>query len=230
MRHLILSAFLIACFTSLATAQTQAEFNKFEVFAGYSSLFVERGVADASRVNERYGLDGIEWMKPEETRKQGVNIAATNNLKRYLGLKLDFSAYRYRIKYGGDMALPEEVTRPSLAIKDLGTSLYNFMGGVQLKNNGQQKIIKPFAHVLFGSVLARDEKQINVSDQFSGEHLYSERLTISSSGFAGAAGGGLDVKYNDRLDLRLVQVDFYRSNIGSSRMSGVRIGIGVVFR
>lgn len=237
MHRLIISTFLIAVFASSALAQSRDDFNGFEIFAGYSHLFIESSAIERSlnaneisRYSEERRLTDISGMKEEATGKHGVNLAAIGNVNRYLGLKFDFSTYRNRIRYENGPALPEPVIRPALTIKDLGASLYNFMGGIQVKDNGKQKIIKPFAHLHFGRVLSREEKQLDFNRLTSGELLYSERQTVTSTGFAGVAGGGLDLKFNDRLDFRLVQVDFYRSNIGSERMSGLRLGIGVVFR
>lgn len=231
MRKLILLTFLIACCATLATAQAKDDFKGFEIFAGYSHLFVEDSAASINRNNEDEGLrDYLDWMKGDTTSRHGVDLAATGNLKRYFGLKLDFSTYRNRIKSAESPALPEGIIRPTLTMKPLSNSFYNFMGGVQLKDNGKQKTLKPFAHLLFGRVLEREEQQLDFYDPASREFLYSDRLTVNSTGFAGAAGGGLDVKFNDRLDLRLVQIDLYRSNIGSSRLTGLRMGIGVVFR
>lgn len=230
MRHLVLSVFLIGCFVTLAPAQSKDDFDRFEIFAGYSHLFVENSENEVRRDNVEGGLTDINWMNGEATRTVGVNLAAAGNLRRYLGLKVDFSTYRNRLKYEENPALPEGAISPPHTIKDLGASLYNFMGGVQLKDNRKQKIIKPFAHLLFGRVLSREEKQLDFNCPRSGELLYSERMTVTSTGFAGAAGGGLDVRFNDHMDLRLVQIDLYRSNVGSSRRSGFRMGIGVVFR
>lgn len=231
MRKLILSTFLIACCAALATAQTNDELNRFEIFAGYSHLFVEDSAAEINRNDEAESLkDYLNWMKGDATRRHGVNLSATGNLKRYFGLKLDFSTYGNRTKYAESTYLPEAMMRPTLTMRPLSNSFYNFMGGVQLKDNNKQKTFKPFAHFLFGRVLEREEQQLDFYDPDSREFLYSNRLTVNSTGFAGTAGGGLDVKFNDRLDLRLVQIDLYRSNIGSSRLTGLRMGIGVVFR
>jgi hypothetical protein len=85
--------------------------------------------------------------------------------------------------------------------------------------------IKPFAHVLFGG--------IKLSASESG-------ASVSWNGFTTMFGGGVDVKANKNISVRLAQVDWLYYHFGSkaigtvlfpsfSGSNNVRISTGVVF-
>ena len=83
MRKFILPAAFILCCVSLASAQT--DYNRFEFSAGFSRNQVDTG-SDA----EDFDDDDFD------TRRRGFNgfnLAATGNVSRYVGLKLDFSRH-----------------------------------------------------------------------------------------------------------------------------------------
>jgi hypothetical protein len=52
----------------------------------------------------------------------------------------------------------------------------------------------------------------------------------SETAFAGAFGGGLDIKLNDHIDFRAVQVDYNPIKFSSGTQHNVRLGIGFVFK
>jgi hypothetical protein len=52
----------------------------------------------------------------------------------------------------------------------------------------------------------------------------------SETGLAGAFGGGLDIKLNDHIDFRLIQVDYNPIKFNGGVQQNVRIGIGFVFK
>ena len=229
MRKLFLQAVLIICSATLAAAQGVDGYHRFEVFQGYSYFMLERPEAfgDGTR------LDGFH----------GLNTEATYNVKRYLGLQFDFS--RHSKRYDpcapdmADLFDPAHECFALIAPPDAvaaaddphnRTSLYHFMGGVQLKDNGQSaKLLKPFAHLVVGSVLTRESAPITVADPASGQPILDSE-THSEWGPAGAIGGGLDIKLNDRLDLRAVQFDYHKATIFARSTDNLRFGVGLVFR
>jgi len=107
-----------------------------------------------------------------------------------------------------------------------GVSLknYTYAGGpVIFLSNGT---IKPFAHVLVGG--------IHLSGSQSG-------LSVSWNGYTIAAGGGVDVKVDRAIAVRLIQADWLYYNFSSTSAGGVpvpsfsgsnnvRIASGIVFR
>jgi hypothetical protein len=52
---------------------------------------------------------------------------------------------------------------------------------------------------------------------------------VNETGFGGAFGGGLDIKINDRIDFRAIQVDYNPVYTNRSFDNNVRIGVGIVF-
>lgn len=130
----------------------------------------------------------------------GVEGAVTGNISRYVGLKGDY-AFHYK---SFDAPAPFNVTAKT----------HTLVGGVQFKDNSKEKKLKPFAHLMAG--LANGRVSGFVSD--------------SETGFAGVIGGGLDVRLNDRVDFRLVQLDYNPTRLGGETQHNFRVGIGLVFR
>jgi hypothetical protein len=91
-------------------------------------------------------------------------------------------------------------------------SLQNYLGGIQVKNNAKEGgRIRPFAHALVGGVVA------------------SENFRALGGAFSMALGGGVDVRVNKRVSVRVIQVD-YNPYISSGFYSNnVRVGAGIVF-
>ena len=225
MRKLFLPAVLAACFTTPAAAQKLDGYNRFEVFHGTSVFILERPEPVGAGVT----FEGF----------RGISNAATFNIRRYFGVKFDLA--RYDKKY--DLCAPgQEMTNPSSCFSPfpgavttaddphLKTSIYNFMGGIQLKDNGRgAKLFKPFAHLSIGSALTRERIDTYALDPSSGQ-LFLDFKTRSDWGPAGAVGGGLDIRLSDRIDLRAVQVDYHKATIFARSTDNLRFGVGLVFR
>jgi opacity protein-like surface antigen len=211
MRKLISLAILVAACASISVAQTN-DYHKFEFFGGFSHNRVDTGIGDNDPqlddiIDEREGFNGF-------------NAAITGNITRYVGLKFDVSGH-YNKK-----------TFPigNTASLDLDSSLYNFLGGVQLKDNAPETRFKPFAHALVGAAHA------NIQGNFSNGVCAAvfpspcpTNFDESDTGFAGAFGGGVDIRVSDRVDVRAIQVDYNPTKLfDSSTQHNFRIGVGIV--
>lgn len=225
MRKLFLSLVLVACFAASSAAQSADTFNRIESFNGYSSFHLERPhpIGEGS-VMESY---------------HGVNSGVTINFKRHFGLKFDFARYSRR-----DNVCPTgsneqsiwsptaECFSPPFAEDDshLKTSIYNVMGGIQLKNNSTDgKFFKPFAHLLVGSTITREEGKMAFYNPGVGQFAVETR-TFSDSGLAGAVGAGFDIRMSDRIDFRAIQVDYHKAEVFARSTDNIRLGVGLVFR
>lgn len=131
MRKLVLLSFLVAVCAPAALAQTTGDYDKVNVFLGYSHMRADTGISvadgEASDIlNKREGL-------------HGVNASVTGNLSRYFGLKGDYSFHRrtFNIVDGSDTF-------------SINVNLHNLVGGVQFKNNAKESKVRPFAHVMAG--------------------------------------------------------------------------------
>jgi len=214
MRRLMFLAILIAACASVSFAQSTDDYNKYDIFAGYSHNRVDTGIGD----NDPQLDDIID----EREGFHGFNASVTRNVTRYVGFKFDLSGHY------NQTTLPVAGT----AQLDLDSSLYNFLGGVQLKDNSKETRFKPFAHALVGAAHAK------VEGTFSNNVCIAvfpspcpANFDESDTGFAGAFGGGLDIRASERVDIRAFQFDYNPTRLfGGGTQHNFRVGIGIVFR
>ena len=138
----------------------------------------------------------------------GFTLSGNYNFKKSLGLKADVSGHF------GD-ALTNILPRTDFR-------QYMFLFGPQftLRNSGR---FTPFAHVMAGFAYAQSKND-------------SLGLDISDTGFAFAAGGGVDIKaLSSRLAIRLVQADYVMTRFddgigGTTTSHNLRTSTGIVLR
>jgi len=207
-KSLVLTLALLS-FSSLAAAQT-SEYKKVEFYGGFSHNRVDTGIGDQDPdfndiIDEREGFNGF-------------NTSITGNVSRYLGLKADFAGHfkKKDIPFGG-----------STSVLNLDSRVFNFLGGIQLKDNSTETKLKPFAHALVGAAHARNEVT------FSGACIAivpspCPNFTDTDTGFAAAVGGGLDIRAGNRFDIRVIQFDYNPTRLFDSTQHNFRIGAGIV--
>jgi len=194
MKRLVVLATLFLLSASAVFAQD--DYKKFEFFGGYSSLFVDSLAGDTSNsvVNDVLG---------EKQNLRGLNLAATYNFHKYVGAKFDYSLH-----------LREDNFSRTAGSGTIDTTVQNFLGGIQIKNNASDgPTFKPFGHALFGvatNKLDVDSPQLPAVFGVSDFH-------VNETSFAMAFGGGLDIKINDRFDVRAVQLDWNIINRGDQQ-------------
>lgn len=199
--------------TCASLAAAQSDYKKLEFFAGYSHNRIDTGIGDddpelSDVFNEREGFHGF-------------NTAITGNISRYVGLKFDVSGH-FKSETFPLGSIPNAV--------DLDSRLFNFLGGVQIKDNSSEKTFKPFAHALAGVAYGRN--RVNIRDVgciaiFPSPCPVEETLT--ETGFGAAFGGGIDIRASDRIDIRVIQVDYNPTRLFDSTQHNFRIGVGIVF-
>lgn len=94
---------------------------------------------------------------------------------------------------------------------DSGVNTFTYLFGPQLAANRSGRV-SPFAHILVGGG--------RVSFEDSG----------ASSGFAVALGGGVDVKLNDKVSIRPIQIDYLPIRFNGGTIHNGRVGAGINFR
>jgi len=210
-RTLLLVFFLFGCAT-LTAAQTDDN-PRFEFFAGYSVLGINYKDPEPSNppIPSATAFDGKQFMN------KGFNVSATGYLTKRFGLTADFSAHFKTNK------IPDALGGN---IED-NIRVLNILGGPQYKFRNSSRVT-PFVRGLAGIAVTSNNLKVS---SLNIEH------TFSSTDFALALGGGLDVRLNRRVDLRLVQVDYNpvflkRDNeLGFGRRAdNVRFSFGVVFK
>jgi len=229
MKRLLSLAALLLTFAPAVSAQSD-DYKRWEFFGGYSALNFDNlgDDTDNPRVNDVLG---------EKNTLRGFNLAITGNFHKYFGAKFDYSLHLRE----------DNFSRPA-GSGTVDTTVQNFLGGIQIKNNSEDgPTFKPFGHALFGVAVQKidvDSPQLPVLFGISDFH-------VNETSFAMAFGGGVDIKVNHRFDIRVVQVDWNIINRGDqqtgivlvptpfqvvgtpffipgTRQDNLRLGIGVV--
>jgi outer membrane protein with beta-barrel domain len=211
-KTLMMALVIVAC-ASIAAAQS--DYKRFEFFGGYSHNRIDTGIGDddpdlADVIDEREGFNGF-------------NASATGNLSRYFGLKVDVSGH-YKSR-----TIPIFTIASATGNADLNSSLYNFLGGVQIKDNSTESTFKPFAHALAGVAHARNRLDFTGGCVTIVPSPCPADFTDTDTGFAAALGGGLDIRASKSIDIRVIQVDYNPTRLFDSTQHNFRIGVGVVF-
>lgn len=214
MNKLILAFCLTIISSVFAFAQT-TDYKKSEFFVGYSNGQVDTGA------NRENGLD--EFFQDRESF-HGFNASGVVNVNRYVGIKADVSGSYRSDDFRFPVTTGTTTNNVSFSTK---SSLYNVLGGVQVKDNAATSRLKPFAYALVGAGHGR-VKIDNVSCPTGVD--CSGLVSDSETGLAGAFGGGLDVRVNDNIDFRVIKVDYNPIRFDSGTQHNVRLGIGVVFK
>jgi hypothetical protein len=189
-------------------------------------------VDDEDNKNEFYG--GYSYQRTTNLGNSrnfnGFEVAYTRNVSRYFGIKADVSgAFR-----GDDFSIGGfDATNGAYTYRgETRSEVYNFLGGVQIKDNASRKRFKPFAHALAGVAVNRNRFSRLTCTQGTCPSFVDQVDSFKSTdtGFAAAIGGGLDIRINDKIDFRAIQIDY--NPIYSDRRfdNNVRFGIGVVFK
>ncbi len=217
MQKLFVALFLTA-FTSLAAFAQTSEYKKSEFYVGYSNGQVDTGIDS--------GDSTIDFFRERETYN-GVNVSGVYNVSRFVGIKGDFSATFNSKRFAGEVG---GIGGPATVSVKNDNSLYNFLGGVQIKDNSKEGRFKPFVHALVGAAHARAK----ISDYTCSPTLncgitsYPD-TSFGETGLAGAFGGGLDIRVNDKVQIRAFQVDYNPIRIDGNTQNNIRLGVGLVF-
>ena len=212
------------------TTWAQDDYKRFEFFGGYSALFVDNLAGDT-------GSPRIDDVLGEKQTLRGFNLAAGWNFHKYVGAKFDYSLH-----------LREDNFNRPAGSGTVDTTIQNFLGGIQVKNNSEDgPTFKPFGHALFGVAVQKlDVDSPNLPAVFGISDFHTNETSFSM-----AFGGGLDIKLNHRFDLRVVQIDWNIINRGDqqtgivlaptpfqtvgtplfipgTRQDNLRLGVGIV--
>ena len=204
MRKFLLLGILIFACASMAFAQSTDDYNKWEFYGGYSHNRVDTGAGN-SVITDREGFNGFD-------------TAVTGNVTRYVGLKVDFAGHFNNQSFPANTAQVH-----------IDSSIYNLLGGVQIKDNSRETRFKPFAQALVG--LAHGRNKVDFSDNFCIAIFPSPCIadfTETDTGLAAAFGGGLDIRAGRRFDIRAIQIDYNPTRLFDSTQHNFRIGAGIV--
>ena len=211
-----LAAFVFVIFASIC-ASAQDEIKKAEFFAGYSygNAGVNFGIGPAG-----------EQVYQDRVHQHGFNASGVYNVSRYFGIKGDVSGtYKSEL-----LAFPVPTgiqSSPTITVVFTGNmALYNFLGGVQIKDNVKKTRFKPFAHAMVGAGYRKNEIE---GGPFVCITIIPCPGNTNETGFAGAFGGGLDVRLNKHISLRIFQVDYNPIKFNAGTDHNFRLSTGLVF-
>lgn len=233
MRKLFFLVLLMAVCAPVSFAQS-TDTPGPEVFVGYSNLQAE-GIPGEEGDNESFD----DEVFGERTGVNGFNTAVTGYVSPRFGITGDFSFHKKNQNFefnGGGTGLSRG---------ELDTRVINLMGGPQVRFPTTSRVT-PFVRALFGVANTRFEAEQSTP---TGTGTNESNFTTSSTDFAMALGGGVDVRLTDRVGLRLLQFDYnpvflrdrsvqvlggagaiQTQRLEGQRQDNLRIGIGFTFK
>lgn len=217
----IIALSIAAVSAASVLAQSSADdYKKVEFFAGYSNGQIDTGV--------NTGSDPIDFLRDRENFN-GVNVSGVYNASRYFGVKADYSATFNTAR------VSETFTAGGLNYTvgfENKNQLHNFVGGVQIKDNANDGVFKPFAHAMAGVAHARTKFQDFACTAPAGgncDPFVVGNQTFTETGFSGIIGGGIDFRIGNRFQIRAIQVDYNPTRLGGETQHNLRLGTGIVF-
>ena len=205
---------------AFSSVHAQDEINRWEFFGGYSYMNLNRGF-DPDEFDNSFSD-----FPSNRVNAHGFNGSITYNFRRFIGAKFDLTLHSHGEDFNSNFIT---VNPPLVTPGTFKTSqnVYQFMGGIQIKDNKSGSRFKPFAHAMIGA--GHGITKIGSVD-CPGFADCSSVVDNSETGFAGAFGGGLDIRINNHLDFRAIQVDYNPIGFNSGTQNNVRFGIGLVFK
>lgn len=206
-QKLLLPIFLTSLCAFPALAQSSDDYNKVEFYGGYSRASVQPNAKSSTSFGTTFGQCSSEATDTLGKNFQtsfchrrsfnGFDTSIAYNFTRYFGIKADVTGH-YRTEPFTDVFFGATET---LRTKD---RIYNFLVGVQLKDNGKTKRFKPFAHALVGASRFASTG-VNTAPTYPPDNFTLQSKVTS---FAMKFGGGIDLRVSRRIDLRLVELDY----------------------
>ena len=213
-----IAALIITVCAAHAAAQGRDDnYHRAEFAAGYSharaaSTFESETalIPEEGPLTTRYcAQEGRDSFGPDFQRffceRRGMNgfdASATFNFSRYVGVKGNVSAHFDSQSFSDTFDVGEGQT--FTANVNTTERLYQFLAGVQLKDNAREgRAVRPFAHALVGVARQTARFRMPASNFSEG---FDARANETS--FAMKLGGGLDVRLGERVALRLIEVNY----------------------
>lgn len=226
MRRMALVTVLTLLCSSYAFAQSD-EYKKYEFFGGYSLMHFDRAT-ESNNANLTTLLESKEILN-------GFNVSANYNFHKYAGVVFDYSYHFREDEFNTTFSGPTATVTGTI-----DTTVHNILGGIQFKNNATDgPRFKPFGYGVAGWAI----QKVDLESPNLFPVLGVDGISTNETSFAFAIGGGVDIRLNDRFDLRAGKVDlnFIRRGdqeftravgspliLPSATQFNVRFGVGIV--
>lgn len=205
-KFLLLIAITLVC----APAGFGQDYSSWEFFIGYAHERANNGAdrldARGFAINPGGGTRRVDFVS-ERVPHHGVTGEVVANVHRNVGLVANFS---------GTWAKHDFVDAFTGQQFDATLHRYTLLFGPRFNWRNDSRAI-PFVHALFGAVRYKADFQ---DDDFSCPDT-------NETAFAMALGAGLDIRANDRIDIRPIQVDYLPVFFDDRREDGFRFSAGV---
>ena len=194
----IAAAVAILTFT-LSYVHAQSDINRWEGFAGYSYMNLNRGF-DPDEFD-----DNLSDFPTNRVNAHGFNGSITYNFTRWIGAKFDVTLHSHGEDFTASVfpvqPLPGATPPPAVTVKT-SQNVYQYMGGIQIKDNERGRMrLKPWAHILGGFA-----QQKFILDETAPTNV--RLFKVDSTDFAMKIGGGIDYGVHKNIDIRFIQVDW----------------------
>jgi hypothetical protein len=149
----------------------------------------------------------------------------------YSNLRLDGAnvpgwAVSFHWPLAGSVALVTEATGQYGLTQGEDLKELSVMAGPALAFRPGRRL-SPFVHAKAGYV--RSRRQVEVFGVAIGRDGVCDGSCPSSGGFAAEAGGGLDLRFDERWAVRLAQIDYRLTTLSEDESDRLRISAGLVF-
>jgi len=149
----------------------------------------------------------------------GWDASIAGNLNHWFGLVGEFSGH---YGTGFDSSFIIIVPTPPAIVTDVDSSVYTFLFGPRFSYRKDRRLT-PYGHVLPG--FARSSVSVTVISRGATFHS-----SATSTDFAMAVGGGVDLRLTRSLAFRMIQADYLLTRIGDTTQNNARITTGLVYR
>lgn len=212
----LIFAFIVMIVPCTSTfGQTNGDYKKREFFAGFSNGQIDNGYDSGSSFGS---------FLRDRSSFSGFNVSGVYNVNRYIGIKGDVSGTFNKSRFL--LPVTTGTNPPQRVVFDIRSSLYNFLGGIQIKDNASKARFKPFAHALVGVGYQKTKVK---SIECPAGIICGGSADSGRTGLAAAFGGGLDTRINEKLDFRAFQVDYNPIKFSGNTNHNARFGTGIVF-
>jgi hypothetical protein len=225
-RSLILAIVMCVC-APIAFGQSANDYNQLEFYGGYSLARTSSSVNSASftssggtqtftnlcstATGDMIGPDFQNFFCKRRDFN-GFDGSITYNVSKYIGITADITGH-FKTQAYVDKFTPPGVTQ-TVSNQE---RLYNFLGGVQIKNNSKAARFKPFAHALVG-VARYSNRQQQTLDLFP---QFNFTIDDRETALALKLGGGLDIRAGKRIDVRIFEFDYNPVFVGDRQPKSI---------
>lgn len=203
------------------------EFNRFEIYGGYSLLSYDLrvfGIVTRTPANLLGRTTDFNLDRQVRFNLSGGEVAFTFNFTRYFGVQFDFSGHSRTIRrfdpafvvqnspIFGTLPVVASIPRPEFSVR-------NFLVGVQVKDNLKEgPRARPFGYLLLGASRQRlrlrdvtiftDLNHDGVIESFIISNVNRDDDRFRRTSFALALGTGFDIRITDRFSIRPIKFDY----------------------